>query len=725
MPYDIGPRIGVDGEAKFREQIKSVSTTLKTLDSEMKVVTSSFAGNEKSMESLTAQNQVLGKQVSALTERMDVQKKMLEESTKSYGEADERTQKWQRAVNETEAAINKANSQISENSERLRHNGLTAEEAAKKAEEAHKRHAKAIETVTKALAAMSAAVVGVVGAVGKLTLDAARAADDLNTMAKTTGLSTEELQRYQYAADLVDVSLDTITGSMTKLTKTMATASKGTGDAYDAFAALGVEITNQDGTLRDRNAVFQEAIRALGEIDNETQRDAYAMQIFGRAAQDLNPLILGGADALQQLGDEAESAGLILSQDALDKLNLVSDATDRLKASAKAAGNLFSVGFAEPMAQGIETLTGYIQRLTGAFSRGGMEAVVEELDGVLADLLGTVDDYLPRLAEFGTKAITQLGMGIVKAAPALVDSASTILLTLVRGISSMLPELIPAAVDAALTIAEALVDNVDLLVDAAAALILGLAEGLIKALPRLVEKAPVIIGKLVSSLLAAIPQVVATGVELVVRLAGAIVQSDIKLRETAPKLVYALLQGIAMLFANVIQIGGELVGKIAEGVRGAVDQAKTWGRDLMSNFISGITSKIEELKNGVRKVANTIKSFIGFSEPSQGPLASFHTFSPDMVELFAQGITRNAWRIRDAMEDAVAGLATVATAAPLPEVGIATAAGYGTAPGGWDPSALAAAIAQGLHGCGVYMDRTRVGRIVTTYQSNAARAGAV
>lgn len=689
MPYDIGPRIGVDGEAKFREQIKSVSTTLKTLDSEMKVVTSSFAGNEKSMESLTAQNQVLGKQVSALTERMDVQKKMLEESTKAYGEADERTQKWQRAVNETEAAINKANSQISENSERLRHNGLTAEEAAKKAEEAHKRHAKAIETVTKALAAMSAAVVGVVGAVSKLTLDAALAADDLNTMAKTTGLSTEELQRYQYAADLVDVSLDTITGSMTKLTKTMATASKGTGDAYDAFAALGVEITNQDGTLRDRNAVFQEAIRALGEIDNETQRDAYAMQIFGRAAQDLNPLILGGADALQQLGDEAESAGLILSQDALDKLNLVSDAADRLKASAKAAGNLFSVGFAEPMAQGIETLTGYIQRLTGAFSRGGMEAVVEELDGVLADLLGTV-------------------------------------VTLVRGISSTLPELIPAAVDVALTIAEALVDNADLLVDAAAALILGLAEGLIKALPRLAEKAPVIIGKLVSSLLAAIPQVVATGVELVVRLASAIVQSDIKLREAAPKLVYALLQGIAMLFANVIQIGGELVGKIAEGVRGAADQAKAWGRDLMSNFISGITSKIEELKNGVRKVANTIKSLIGFSEPSEGPLANFHTFAPDMMELFARGITRNAWRIRDAMEDAVTGLdSTVATAAPLPEAGIATAAGYGTAPGGWDPSALAAAIAQGLQGCGVYMDRTRVGRIVTTYQSNAARAGAV
>lgn len=187
---------------------------------------------------------------------------------------------------------------------------------------------------------MTGAAVGLAGVGAGLVgaaVNAGKAADDINTLSKQTGLSTEQIQKFQYATDIIDVSMDTLTGSMAKLTKNMATAQKGSGDAAKAFETLGVKITNQDGSLRNNQDVFNETIKKLGEMKNETQRDAYAMQIFGKSAQDLNPLILGGADALEELGKQAEDAGLIMSQDALDGANAFNDGLDILKAQGTAA----------------------------------------------------------------------------------------------------------------------------------------------------------------------------------------------------------------------------------------------------------------------------------------------------------------------------------------------------------------------------------------------------
>lgn len=189
---------------------------------------------------------------------------------------------------------------------------------------------------------MSAAAGGLIAGLGATAYKSAQAADEINTLAKQTGLSTAEIQKYKYAADLIDVDLETITKSHAKLTKNMATAAKGTGDAAAAFKSLGVSVTNADGSLRNNKAVFNETIDALARVENETQRDAYAMAIFGKSAQDLNPLILGGSQALEQLGKDAENAGLILSQDTLDSANQFNDAIDTLK--AKTGGSFAKIG---------------------------------------------------------------------------------------------------------------------------------------------------------------------------------------------------------------------------------------------------------------------------------------------------------------------------------------------------------------------------------------------
>ncbi len=119
MAYDIGPKIGIDGEAEFRRQLQQVNTSIKTLGSEMKAVTSAFIGQENSIESLTAQNKVLEKSIDAQRSKLQQQQSFLEQARDKYGENAEQTQKWQRAVNESTAELNRLEAQLKSNNEQI------------------------------------------------------------------------------------------------------------------------------------------------------------------------------------------------------------------------------------------------------------------------------------------------------------------------------------------------------------------------------------------------------------------------------------------------------------------------------------------------------------------------------------------------------------------------------------------------------------------------------
>lgn len=678
MAADIGPKIGIQGEAEFRRELGKVNEGIKTLGSEMQVVTSEFLNNENSVEALTAKNDVLGRTVSSLNDRLELQKKMLAEAASEYGEADEKTQKWQQVVNRTQAEINKYTAEIEKNDQAIDDLGKETDKAGGLVN-AFGDLLKAnltSEAIIAGVKALGGAITGTVKALGDMVLNAAYAADDLNTMSKTTGLSTAELQKFQYASDMIDVSVDTLTGSMTKLTSNMYSAQSGSGAAAEAFEALGISVTDGSGELRDRNEVFQEAIAALGEMTNETERDATAMKLFGKSAQDLNPLILGGADALQTLGDEAESAGLILSQDDLDALNLVSDAVDRFNATTAAAGNLFMVGFAEPISAVVNQITDYLHQMTAAFTEGGWDALSETFGEVLSDLTGKILEYLPEAVRFGSNIINSLVLGLVDMLPEIVTAAVSIITTLAEGLADLLPELIPAAVDAVVTITEALIDNVDTLIDAALAIILALAEGIIEALPRLIEKAPEIIEKLVTAIYGEFPKIISTGVQLVIELVAGIVKSVATLVSVAPELISALVTAIEADFHAILETGQAIVDTVKAGFMEKVEEAKQWGTDLIQNFIDGIGSMVRKVKETVSNIANTVKDFLGFSEPDKGPLSNFHTYGPDMMKLYARGIADNAWRVQDALESATAGMVPI-----LPESPSAAAQAGATASG--------------------------------------------
>lgn len=186
--------------------------------------------------------------------------------------------------------------------------------------------AKKVATATRG---MSTAAAGALTAIGGMAYKAVTGADDLNTLAKQTGFSTTELQKFTYAADLVDVSVNDLTGAAKKLKSNMA-------GSTDIFDRLGVSVRDANGNMRDITYVFQDVLTALSGVQNEVERDQLAMEVFGKSADSLAGIIDDGGAALHKYGAEAEALGLIMSGDTLDSLNEVNDALDTLKARTSA-----------------------------------------------------------------------------------------------------------------------------------------------------------------------------------------------------------------------------------------------------------------------------------------------------------------------------------------------------------------------------------------------------
>lgn len=258
---------------------------------------------------------------------------------------------------------------------------------------------------------------------------------------------------------------------------------------------------------------------------------------------------------------------------------------------------------------------------------GAMQLITTAVPKIVPIVIDLITSNLPDLVKAGMEILKAVAKGIVDALPDLLDAAVEIIFTIGNGIIEALPELIPAVVEVAATIAEKLTDpeTMKKLLEAGVKLLMAIAEGLIKAIPKLLEAVPKIISNLVKCMMEFLPDMLESGGKLIAEMAKGIVQGA----------------------ANVIKAIGELMGKVREAIHEKVEQAKQWGADLIQNFINGIVSKLSGLWNTIKGIAGKIKDFLGFSEPKEGPLSNFHTYAPDMMKLFAQGIRENEHLVTD------------------------------------------------------------------------------
>ena len=449
MP-NIRTRFVAEGEKEYRQALGNINGSLNILNAESKRLQEQFKGNEDSLEALTATNKNLNKIVDELTKKQELQQERLKKLTEAYGENDARTMRMAKAVKDTEAALLKQKRALEESKDAVENFGQEESKAEENTQDLGdalndiggkfgislpKEMTNTLNGMLKidtqtlvtigTFAALAAAVVEAEKALISLTIESAAYADEILTQSAVTGLSTEALQEYQYAAELVDVSLDTLTSSQTKMIRSMDAARRGSKEQAEAFDKLGISVQNADGTLRDAQDVFGNAIDALGAISNETERDAIAMTIFGRSARDLNPLIKAGSDGLRELAQEAHNVGYVMSEEALDALGAVDDQVQRMNRSNEALKNQIAVGMAPAVENLMEKGTDLFVRLQEAAEGSGILEVFSALLDVVS-ALEPLFDVLFGTAEDGVPVLQTLALALGVLADALTIVANTV-----------------------------------------------------------------------------------------------------------------------------------------------------------------------------------------------------------------------------------------------------------------------------------------------------------
>ncbi len=457
MAYDIGLKIGIDGEAEFQKSIRNINEEYKTLKTEMASITSAFDKNDQSQEKLTKQNEVLTKQIDLQKKKIEECNAALEKAKDKYGDNDRVTQSWQRAVNTATTELNKLERGLETNNAVLVKHNSKLKDLSNASNDAKEKIGAMGDGMASAGSKMTAGITvpaaAAIAGLSALVMKSVGTADEMQRLSDVTGISAEELQKLNYAGSALGVQLETVTGAQAKLTKSMAGATDGTGTQAEAFATLGVSILDSNGNMRDANTVMMESFDALNGVGNETERDALAMAIFGKSAMELNPLIKAGSAGLKELTDEAEANGSVISNEGVAALDTFGDSLDAMGLSIMGAVGSVAADFTPTMQKLANVAKDDIVPAIAGIVKGAGDLIVgfTELDPTLQKvILGTAGIALAAgpvmsvvgnvtsvvggaVGAFGTLsgAIGVMTTGAAAATPAIAGTASA--LTILTG----------------------------------------------------------------------------------------------------------------------------------------------------------------------------------------------------------------------------------------------------------------------------------------------------
>lgn len=525
MMPDIGIKIGLEGEKAFSSALKDINSGLKLLSSEMRAVSSQFLDNNKSIESYTAKNQVLVKQIDAQKEKIDKLKQILQKSTEMYGENDKKTQAWATKLNIAEAELNKMQNQLRINNSELdkyssfsentassvgkldkeigtlqsdlegvdkkyKRNKNSAEalgekqrilteifskqsekvtvlkEALKNSENAFgkgsnetKKFEKALKDAEQELSGTERELENVKLAMQgasnstrtfKDTLKAILSAEaitagirklgetvknfknyimggiqsaagfgrEMSAMSEKTGISTEVLQKFSAAAKMTEVDVETFTKSYSKSIKSMSSVdfdAKNLNSMSKAYKTLGVNVRDSSGNLRDAQTVFWETIDGLKNMQNETERNAIALQIFGKSAMELNPIIKRGSEGFNDLTKNIAT----FDDQTMESLRGLDVSFQKFSGVMDGVKRSIGVAFAPMMkeiADAAANAGGKLKGLFTAIAKGEDQETInkkfEEFKNSIIKLSEKIREQMPLFIDIGGKIVEALWEGL-------------------------------------------------------------------------------------------------------------------------------------------------------------------------------------------------------------------------------------------------------------------------------------------------------------------------
>ena len=398
-----GISIEIDGSTtKLQKALSDVDKSLSTTQKSLKDVDKLLKFDPKNTELLTQKQQLLKKAVDDTKERLEKLKEAQRQmDANGVDKNSEQYQALQREIAATEQQLKKAEKAADEFGSVL---GQKIQAASQDLQNFSDKAQKVADDTKLLSAGAFAAGTAMLG----MAYNAGTTADDLLTMSRNTGISVEELQKMQYASDIVDVSMDQMTGSLSKLVKQMGSGNK-------AFETLGVSITDENGNMRDAVDVWYDSLEALSNIENETERDQIAMDLFGRSAMEMSGIIDDGGEALRNLGQEAEDMGLILSTDAVTAAGEFNDQIDKFKNQASQAFFEAGAALADSLLPLLEELIEKVSGVVQWFASldGDTQMLILTILGLVA-AISPIAGLISGIA--GALAFLMSPMGLVAAA---------------------------------------------------------------------------------------------------------------------------------------------------------------------------------------------------------------------------------------------------------------------------------------------------------------------
>lgn len=618
MAVNIGPKIGVDGEREYRNQINQIIQQSKTLESQMKLVASQFTVTTSAEEKTAKTAAVLTKQIDTQRERVKLLAEQTGKAAAKYGEADSRTQKWQQALNEAQASLNKMQGDLRATTAEMRDMDDAMDDGAKKALSfgdvlkanlASDAIVSGVKALASAIKEAGAALIDLgkqsiqgfaeqeqlIGGVDTLFKESSKQVQQYaNEAYKTAGLSANEYMETvtsfsasllqsmggdtQAAAEKANRAITDMSDNANK----MGTDMQSIQNAYQGFAKANYTMLDNlklgyGGTKEEMQRLLTDAEKLSGlKYDLSSYADIVdaihvvqtEMGITGTTAAEAATTIEGSANAMKSAWNNLLTG---MSNENLDLNKLVKDVVDSIGTFADNIIPRLQVmlpRFAEGLTQLVDGLVPYIGP--------AMELLLPSLVQGVGGLVSGIVQALPAAVEAISAVIPMLVQQLTTLLPQIVNAGVSIIASLADGIGDNLPALIPAAVDAVIEVASGLVANVDKIIIAAGQLIGGLTQGLIEAIPHLVYRLPEIILAITSGLLKGMASIGMVGQQLVEGLFNGIANAASWLYEKIKGWAGDVLDWIKGFFGihSPSRVFADEVGKfIPPGITLGVEQA--------------------------------------------------------------------------------------------------------------------------------------------------------
>lgn len=622
MAKDIGPRIGIEGESQYRKEIENIIQQAKTLDSEMRAVASAFDEEADAQKKNKAVTEQVNKQIEVQKERIKLLQDMVQRAADATGENSTETLKWKQALADAKTQLNNLEGSLDSTTQKSSVFGDTLKAMLSK------------EVIVGGLTAIKDGIVEL----GKATVEFGKTVvssfadfeqleggvkklfgDDYQTVIKNAqnGFKTAGMSANEYMETVTSFSaslINSLGGDTAEAAKLADRAIQDMSDNANTFGTDMQSIQNAyQGFAKGQFTMLDNLKLGYGGTKTEMERlilDAEKLNTSFTAQRDANGNLALSFD------DIVRAIGIVQ-----DNMNITG--TTSREASATIAGSIASMQSAwQNFVTGIGTADADIGMLLGNVV-GAFQNTVTNVLPVVQRLV----DYIPEIIATALPILESM-------APDLMNTAIDLFQALLDGFISMLPTLTPLAVDIIVRLVDSLVKNLPALIDAGIQLIIALINGLVEALPQLISYAPQIISTLVKAIITNLPALINAGIQMIKALAEGIVSMASQL----PQIILEVLFAIKDTFG--------------EGAKAAV----TWGKDMMISFGNGIAEAASHVWDNVKGVARGVKKILGFSEPDEGPLSDFHTYAPDMMKSFADGIRKNTHLVTEAASQAAQGV---------------------------------------------------------------------